>query len=239
MVLADAWFFWTHTAMHRSHFLYRVAHMEHHFITSDLGVYGTAHACEFRIQSLHCGIVCASQDQLPFTYDLLCTETASKTALPCSSPSSFSTNPTPQTNPVARPSLPLAASLRHNAISCCFHEMLSFAAGALEFFLDWVGFHMLLVWALLQLPEWHPLEFGLALIPMGMVNTMGHCAHHLPFWLSGPLSFGILWLPYAQNPVTHFIHHVDPRFNRSLYFTWWDRLLGTYCKTNARVEGRK
>lgn len=27
----------------------------------------------------------------------------------------------------------------------------------------------------------------------------------------------------AASTRTHFIHHIDARLNRALYFTWWDR----------------
>ena len=39
---------------------------------------------------------------------------------------------------------------------------------------------------------------------------------------------GVGLTPGAATSRTHFIHHLDPRVNRALYFTWWDRLAGTH-----------
>eukprot|EP00850_Spirogloea_muscicola_P023287 SM000344S13011 [mRNA] locus=s344:58639:60047:+ [translate_table: standard] len=57
----------------------------------------------------------------------------------------------------------------------------------------------------------------------------------LPAWVYVPGSLGVLLTPGAQRPKHHFIHHLDPRFNRSLYFTWWDRAAGTYRASHDRV----
>ncbi|GJP35022.1 hypothetical protein CLOM_g19487 [Closterium sp. NIES-68] len=111
-------------------------------------------------------------------------------------------------------------------------------ADPFEFLLDWSAFYMLFVLLLHSLPSWRPLELALALIPVGMVNTMGHCAYHLPPWVFVPLSFGILLTPGAQRPTTHFLHHLDPRYNRSLYFTWWDRMVGTFRDGDKAFGGR-
>ena len=86
-------------------------------------------------------------------------------------------------------------------------------------------------------PSWNPLAMVLTLFPVGMVNVMGHSGIDLPSWLYLPLSLGILATPGAQESKIHFIHHIDPRYNRSLYFTWWDRMVGTYKDTH-RLVGR-
>ncbi|CAI5509803.1 unnamed protein product [Closterium sp. Naga37s-1] len=112
-------------------------------------------------------------------------------------------------------------------------------ADPFEFLLDWSAFYMLFVLLLHSLPSWRPLELALALIPVGMVNTMGHCAYHLPALVFVPLSYGILLTPGAQRPTTHFLHHLDPRYNRSLYFTWWDQMVGTFKDGDEEFRARK
>ena len=39
----------------------------------------------------------------------------------------------------------------------------------------------------------------------------------------------------AATTRTHFIHHIDARLNRALYFTWWDRLNGTFADEHPQV----
>lgn len=110
----------------------------------------------------------------------------------------------------------------------------------MEFLIDWAGFYVAAVpLALHWWPAWSPIAVGLALIPCGLVNVLGHCGYEIPCWLGGLLSFGVLLLPGAQSPATHFIHHVDPRFNRSLYFVWWDRMLGTFSDCHPIVSASR
>eukprot|EP00850_Spirogloea_muscicola_P008674 SM000047S16813 [mRNA] locus=s47:45356:46961:+ [translate_table: standard] len=73
-------------------------------------------------------------------------------------------------------------------------------------------------------PSWNPVHFLFLGWAFNGVNMMGHCG-----------SLGVLLTPGAQRPKHHFIHHLDPRFNRSLYFTWWDRAAGTYRASHDRV----
>jgi len=68
------------------------------------------------------------------------------------------------------------------------------------------------------------------------VNMMGHCGYRLPAWIYVPGSMGVLLTPLAQRPVHHLIHHLDPNSNRSLYFTWWDRLAGTFRDTHPKIK---
>lgn len=68
------------------------------------------------------------------------------------------------------------------------------------------------------------------------VDLMGHCGYHLPAWVYVPGSLGVLLTPYSQRPKHHYIHHLDPRYNRSLYFTWWDILGGTYRDRHPKIE---
>lgn len=41
---------------------------------------------------------------------------------------------------------------------------------------------------------------------------------------------------YAATSTTHFIHHLDPRSNHALYFTWVDQLAGTYRATHPKIK---
>lgn len=92
----------------------------------------------------------------------------------------------------------------------------------------------LLLYVFLQ-PSWdllHMLMLGWAVY---CVNMMGHSGYKLPAWIYVPASSGVLLTPYAQRPRHHYIHHLDPRYNRSLYFTWCDRLTGTFREHHPKV----
>ena len=56
----------------------------------------------------------------------------------------------------------------------------------------------------------------------------GHCGYKLPFWLHLLVTGGVGILPTCANSKTHYIHHVQPRYNRAIYFVHWDYLTGTY-----------
>ena len=60
------------------------------------------------------------------------------------------------------------------------------------------------------------------------VNVTGHCAYELPMWLHALVTAGVGCTPFAATSRFHYIHHLDPRVNRGLYFTWWDRTADTY-----------
>ncbi|ANY21408.1 Fatty acid hydroxylase superfamily protein [Tsuneonella dongtanensis] len=70
-------------------------------------------------------------------------------------------------------------------------------------------------------------------------NAMGHAGFelHPRWWLSTPLT---RWI----NTTTHHDLHHSGGFNKNygLYFTWWDKLMGTehprYAETFAKVTGR-
>lgn len=64
-------------------------------------------------------------------------------------------------------------------------------------------------------------------------NVMGHAGHEL------------LWSGFTRHPATgwltttthHDMHHSEGRYNYGLYFTWWDRMLGTeHPAYHARFE---
>ena len=96
-------------------------------------------------------------------------------------------------------------------------------------------YSLVMYWVYKYSGEWNPFHFALAMFAVNNVDMMGHCGYHLPPWLYGPASLGVLFTPLAQQPLHHYIHHLDPRLNRSLYFTWWDRLGHTYGDTHPKV----
>ena len=84
-------------------------------------------------------------------------------------------------------------------------------------------------------PTWNPIDLAFLLWAVNGVDMMGHCGYKLPVWVYVPGSFGVLLTPLAQRPKHHYIHHLDPRYNRSLYFTWWDRAAGTFREDHPKV----
>ena len=71
-------------------------------------------------------------------------------------------------------------------------------------------------------------------------NILGHCGYEAPLWLHATITAGVGLTPLAATSKSHFLHHIDPRFNRSLYFTWWDRLCGTYRENHPQIfEGAR
>lgn len=69
----------------------------------------------------------------------------------------------------------------------------------------------------------HPLVLLLWSIHMIGRNVLGHCGYELmPRWMirSG-------WFDWLTTTTHHDMHHQFGRYNYGLYFTWWDRWLGT------------
>lgn len=54
-------------------------------------------------------------------------------------------------------------------------------------------------------------------------NVMGHSGTELMpcFWVDNP------WTDWITSTTHHDLHHSDGRYNFGLYFTWWDRWMGT------------
>jgi lathosterol oxidase len=69
----------------------------------------------------------------------------------------------------------------------------------------------------------HPSVVGVFLVHMIVRNVLGHAGVDLMprAWLAG------WWGRWLTTTLHHDMHHADGRFNRGLYFTWWDRLGGT------------
>jgi lathosterol oxidase len=84
-------------------------------------------------------------------------------------------------------------------------------------------------------PAWNPVAVVCLMWAVNGVDMMGHCGYRLPLWVYAPGSLGVLLTPLAQRPKHHYIHHLDPRFNRSLYFTWWDRLAGSFRDHHPKI----
>lgn len=68
-------------------------------------------------------------------------------------------------------------------------------------------------------------------------NITGHCGYELPLWLHALVTAGVGLTPLAATSKTHYIHHLDPRFNKALYFTWCDRLAGSYRASHRLIDG--
>lgn len=69
----------------------------------------------------------------------------------------------------------------------------------------------------------HPMALLIFVVVMMLRNALGHCGFELyPADAAGRPLFG--WLAGVTH---HDQHHRDARYNMGLYFTWWDRWMGT------------
>lgn len=69
----------------------------------------------------------------------------------------------------------------------------------------------------------HPAALFAFVVHMMLRNAIGHCGYEIfPARRNGRPLFG--WLTTVTH---HDLHHADGRYNMGLYFTWWDRLMGT------------
>jgi hypothetical protein len=73
--------------------------------------------------------------------------------------------------------------------------------------------------------------------PQVATNITGHSGYELPLWLHAAVTAGVGLTPLAATSKTHYIHHLDPRFNKALYFTWCDRLAGSHRGTHRLIDG--
>lgn len=79
-----------------------------------------------------------------------------------------------------------------------------------------------LTFALLLIPA-SPLAIFLFLWHMMLRNAIGHCGYEIfPSLRSGRPMFG--WMTTVTH---HDLHHAQAGWNYGLYFSWWDRLMGT------------
>lgn len=76
--------------------------------------------------------------------------------------------------------------------------------------------------ALLLLPA-HPVALFIFVTHMILRNALGHCGIEVfPICANGKPLFG--WLTSVTH---HDLHHSHGRWNMGLYFTWWDKWMGT------------
>eukprot|EP00877_Chromochloris_zofingiensis_P014839 jgi/Chrzof1/9609/Cz04g09170.t1 len=84
--------------------------------------------------------------------------------------------------------------------------------------------------------SWNPVMFYVWVILEGNMNMGGHCGYLLPNWLQFLVTMGVGNTPWSACSTTHYIHHLDPRVNRALYFTWCDKLVGTYRAHHPKIK---
>ncbi|KAK9785853.1 hypothetical protein WJX73_001888 [Symbiochloris irregularis] len=117
----------------------------------------------------------------------------------------------------------------HHSNGACISALGTAYGEAVDVGLCFVAFHAILFWVLKGLPSWN-LPAVVVLISFEVAtNVTGHCGYQLPLWLHALVTGGVGLTPFAATSRTHYIHHLDPRVNKGLYFTWWDRLAGTYA----------
>jgi sterol desaturase/sphingolipid hydroxylase (fatty acid hydroxylase superfamily) len=70
----------------------------------------------------------------------------------------------------------------------------------------------------------HPWAIGVFLLYMTTITVMGHLGYEI-----FPSRFRKSSIGQLQNTATnHDVHHRHSRYNYGLYFTFWDRLMGTH-----------
>ncbi|MDP3492302.1 MAG: sterol desaturase family protein [Hyphomonadaceae bacterium] len=85
------------------------------------------------------------------------------------------------------------------------------------------------LWMIIVPTAWQVL--GLFILHQIARNTIEHCGYEImPARRNGrPL------IDWITTPTHHDIHHAEAGWNYGLYFTWWDRLMGTeHPKYHAR-----
>jgi Delta7-sterol 5-desaturase len=80
----------------------------------------------------------------------------------------------------------------------------------------------------------HPAAIFLFVTHMIVRNVVGHCGYELfPRSLADNR-----WLGWSNSVTHHDLHHETFRSNYGLYFTWWDRLMGTeHPEYRRRLRG--
>jgi sterol desaturase/sphingolipid hydroxylase (fatty acid hydroxylase superfamily) len=92
------------------------------------------------------------------------------------------------------------------------------------------------LWMLLVPTQWPVV--GLFMLHQIVRNTLGHCGYELmPARADGRPLFDFL-----TTTTHHDLHHAQAGWNYGLYFTWWDRLMGTehpeYRTRFAAIAGK-
>lgn len=87
MLLHDAWFFWTHTFLHRHKAAYRALHAQHHRYTNELGPFATSDAGASQLHaSLRNGTAakCGASSRLSCSIIFMLPSSVTHAPLPCS-----------------------------------------------------------------------------------------------------------------------------------------------------------
>ena len=92
------------------------------------------------------------------------------------------------------------------------------------------------LWMLIVPTAWPVL--GLFMLHQIARNTIGHSGYELmPAWKGRPM------FDWITSTTHHDLHHGQAGWNYGLYFTWWDRLMGTehpdYYTRFAQAAGRR
>lgn len=77
----------------------------------------------------------------------------------------------------------------------------------------------------------HPMTQWSFLLVSIMVSVDDHCGYDLPMLPHH-------WLPFWGGSIHHDMHHHKPLTNFQPFFTWWDRLFGSFCP-GKRAGGYK
>ncbi|KAJ9505937.1 hypothetical protein QJQ45_017025 [Haematococcus lacustris] len=93
-----------------------------------------------------------------------------------------------------------------------------------------------LLWGAYVVGSWNPWAYTALILLEANMNMMGHCGYRQPLWLAIIQSWGICLTPGVAHAKTHYIHHLDPRMNRALYFSWWDRLAGSWRDKHPAIR---
>ncbi|KAI8476128.1 MAG: hypothetical protein J3K34DRAFT_516802 [Monoraphidium minutum] len=125
----------------------------------------------------------------------------------------------------------------HNHLFADLHVFQTADMHFVEAFALTMGFYGGLLWLSLTLwGSWDPVLFYAYVILEANMNMGGHCGYHMPPWLQFLVTWGIGNTPWSASSKTHFIHHLDPRTNHALYFTWVDRMAGTFRGSHPKIR---
>ena len=93
------------------------------------------------------------------------------------------------------------------------------------------------LWMILVPTQWPVI--GLFMLHQIVRNTIGHSGYEL----FPPRKDGRPMIPWLTTVTHHDLHHAQAGWNYGLYFTWWDKIMGTehpeYLKRFAEVTARK
>ncbi|CAL8464059.1 g3594 [Coccomyxa elongata] len=117
---------------------------------------------------------------------------------------------------------------QHHEIGSAITALGTAFGDAADIGLCFVAFHLVLGIFLSYQERWNLAAVVLLVVFEVGTNILGHTGYEAPLWLHALVTAGVGLTPLAATSKAHYLHHVDPRYNRALYFTWWDRVFGTY-----------